>query len=189
MQKCLNYCSLGMILGICAQQFLMLGSNSPHCNKMITCFITIAGLHICVLNKLTFKQTMFIVCQIIYRELPCCYYHGHDLGDQLGMLSSTSRSSGANAVLENNKLRRHYFILATSLSDVTSAGLFSKTERRNWSPCSRVIQKVSIQEILRQSCSWVQQKWKTVVTNTVKVAVYIHVCQYIQLVPLSFSTQ
>ena len=66
----------------------------------------------------------------------------HDLGDQLGMLSSTSHSSGANAVLENNKLRRHYFILATSLSDVTSAGLFSKTERRNWSPCSRVIQIV-----------------------------------------------
>ena len=47
-----------------------------------------------------------------------------------------------NFVLENNKLRRHYFILATSLSDVTSAGLFSKTKRGNWSPCSRVVQTV-----------------------------------------------
>ena len=38
-----------------------------------------------------------------------------DLDDQLSMLSSISRSSGANFILENNKLRRHYFILATSL--------------------------------------------------------------------------
>ena len=41
-------------------------------------------------------------------------WRDHD--DQLRMLSSTSTPSSANFLLENIKLKRPYFILATSLS-------------------------------------------------------------------------